>query len=902
MSALPHPDRFSLLVAGLDPGQWRLLGALALEQGLARGVLVALDVAASGAPPAPVPAPGMTPGATPRTVALDAWLKRAVTSGLLVAVGPTRALGLTSAPSREAGYAVAPELGQLVLRELARRGTLTDIARATHDLLGGRSVSDLALSLSLGDYRGFARRFSSERLPRQIALRSAAEWLRVWLCEPFDQHWLQATWGDQADAVALRVLRECLDAPSSCDALRGWLIARLAQLPASETRVELAALLCEHALLRGQPSEVASYLAHLPRSSALGFMAAAAFAEGDLALAQARLSEALGALLGGASSSQRRAALPQCGALTPVLALLLCARQNEEASSVARRLVSVGTSDAARGAGRALRTLLRRLEQSASEHERIDVHDLGSGAGIWETLIAAYDVKLHEKQSETRARWAQHLVRRATAAAGGGYRWVAEQALVLAGELARDYAQQELERQGASAAALTLDARAASLWELLSTRPEWQKTLHALSALAGDAGQAADTSLRVAWYVDMAEPSLSRPALQEHRLEDGGWSQGRRLGLSELYELRERLPEEDQRVLAATRELTAGRREFAPEAMERLIGHPRVLHGARGNLRVEVTRGSCRIETEQEPGYIRLVVEPAGARLGVNVVAVEDTRLVVYRVSEAMQRVIELLPAQGVRVPLAQKADLLRVLGELSQSVDVQSPELGDERKVEPDTTACLRFAPHAGAWLVQLGVRPFGVSGRFFVAGTGRLELSAVVDGQRLRCERDFERERASVDQLIAACPTLSGALEESEGRSAHEVDNWVLGEVSALTLLSELRASGLRHELEWPEKSSLRLHGDSRSVLSGRLRVDKGWYLATGGLKLDDLTEVALSELVHAPALAGGRFVRLPNGDYVELEARMRRVIAALGAAATRAKPGGPLRLHSAAVAALD
>jgi hypothetical protein len=118
-----------------------------------------------------------------------------------------------------------------------------------------------------------------------------------------------------------------------------------------------------------------------------------------------------------------------------------------------------------------------------------------------------------------------------------------------------------------------------------------------------------------------------------------------------------------------------------------------------------------------------------------------------------MQRVVEVV-AQGVRVPVAQKSELLHVLGKLSQSVEVQSPELGAEREVVSDATPCLRFAPHAGAWLVQAGVRPFGSQGRFFAAGTGRAELRYSSGGERLRCERDFELERAQVDHLLAVCP----------------------------------------------------------------------------------------------------------------------------------------------------
>ena len=158
--------------------------------------------------------------------------------------------------------------------------------------------------------------------------------------------------------------------------------------------------------------------------------------------------------------------------------------------------------------------------------------------------------------------------------------------------------------------------------------------------------------------------------------------------------------DEDQRVLDATREPAPSRREFAPEAHERLIGHPRVHNGARGNARVEVVRGSCRIEAEEEAGYIRVVVEPASAKLGVNVVPEGEERLIVYRVNDAMQRVIDVLPS-GLRVPIAQKAAVLRVLGELSQSGECSpswAPNAGASRR-----DACLRLRARRGP-MVQAG------------------------------------------------------------------------------------------------------------------------------------------------------------------------------------------------------
>jgi superfamily II DNA or RNA helicase len=878
--ASPLSDRFSLLTAGLSARDWRWLGAVALEHGLARGVLLALA------------------GEGFDAKLLDAWLKQSVANGLLVSVGPTRALALTSAPSREPGFAVHPELAQLVLRELKRRDALSAIALATHGLLGGRSVSDLGLALQLGDYRTFVRRFSVERLPRQIALRTAAEWLRVSICEPFDAAWLVATWGDEAEAVATRVLRECLETGSACQELYVWLSARFSELPEGDEQAELAGLLCEHAVLRGKLDVIPKYLVHLGRGSALGHATAWAFLTGDLALAQQRLDELFGASLRGKTEASRRGPLPQCGAVAPLLALLLCARDTEAATALAKRLLAVGTSEPERAAGRAFRLLLRYLEEPETEHERIDVHALTTEGSLWETLLFAHNVELHQKQVETRARWAQHVVRRAVPWHAAGYVWIARQALRLASALNAEYAEQELTRLGGLPSA---DPSALSMWELVAPKPEWQKTLQALAAVSDTASEVAEASVRAVWFVDMADGGLSRPALSELRLDTGGWNQGRRLSLSELYQFREQLPSEDQRVLDATRELVEGRREFLPEAIERLIGHPRVQNGVRGNTRVEVVRGSCRVEAEEDAGYIRVVVEPAGAKLGINVVPEGEERLVVYRVSEAMQRVIGVLP-HGVRVPSAQKAEVLRILGKLAQSVDVQSPELGAEREVEADATPCLRFAQHAGAWQVQAGVRPFGGQGRFFIAGIGRTSLSFVGGGQRLRCERNFERERAAVDELTMACPSLAQAPEEEEGRPPHEVDNWVLGEEAVLVLLSELKSCGVKHELEWPESNRLRLRGEGRASLRGRLRVNKGWYLATGGLRIDDVNEVTLNELVHAPALAGGRFGRLENGDYVELEERIRRVISALAAGAARAKPKGELKLHAGAVAALD
>jgi superfamily II DNA or RNA helicase len=866
--------RFDALTRDCAEQHFTVLSAIALEQTLGKSVLTKLVGGGAG---------------------LDAFLVASVNDGLLLPSREAPAILFAAATATEQWFSVHPDYEQLVLREAHARRTLRDLALALRNLLGARSIGDLTLALQDGDLERFARSSAVRRLPRNAPSRTPAEWLRVTVCESFDADWFTRTFGSSALRVATRILGESLEAPAPCDALLAWVKTRLSDIENDEERIALSSVLHQHTLFRG--SETASFgAAGLPQETSLGLETAQHFAEGDLAAAERALDELLAA-----SERRSRRQHPRCGAVTPILALLLAARDTAETQAEAKRWMQAGSSAAERTASRAFRTLLKYFEQPDDAHRRIDAHQLGSDAGAWEILLSAYTVARHLDAPATRASWAVLLARKAVAWRGMGYAWLAWQTLMLARELSAQYCAETLAEQGADPS--TWEARRdLSLWDLLTPKPEWKKTLDALSAVSEAVGERAEVAHRVAWYVDMASGALSRPALQEYRAEAGGWTAGRRLTLEELHEQRQGLPPEDLRVLECTREVRGVKRDFVPEAYEALIDHPRVVDGSRSRAPIAVVRGHCRIETEDEASHIRVVVEPEGAVLGVNVVPDGESRLLVYRVTPAMQRVIDVLP-HGVRVPKAEGPALVRVLGKLSQSVEVRSPELGAERELTADATPVLRISPHAGAWLVQVGVRPFGAAGRFFVAGVGKVSVTFASEGARLRTERDFEAERAGVAALVARCATLTRDDEEQqEAEAAGEAHSYTFGEASLLALLSELRASGTRHELEWPESPPLRLSGSASSTsLHARLRVTKGWYLVTGGIRIGDVNEIALRELVRAPTLAGGRFLRLPSGDYIEVEERVRRVMAALSTARHDRRLGAELRIHPGALGTL-
>ncbi len=797
------------LTSGFAPHEWRWLGAVAVEQAIARPALAKLRGEHD----------------------LDAWLGRCLRSGLLVAAARDE-------------VRVRGDLEQLVLRRLASTGELEEIARRTGALLEGRSVSHVALALQRGDMSEFERRVSLRRLPRATPFRTASEALRASVCEPFDAEWLARTWGERAIEIVARVLGEALVEPSPCDALyehaRGL----------REDRGALEGVLFRHAVLRGDRALLAELVSQGSGGS-LVQRACARLLDGDVAGARALVEPLVAA---------KRAPAAQ-GAVGPVVALLLCARGDEPAFTAARRVLAEDPTDEGRAVARAFRLLAQHLRKPASEPRRLDVHQLDARAGFWELLLHAFDVHLHVETPWTRTGWAQRVAKASLEWRAAGYAWLAGQGLALADALSGGEARAE-----------------PSLWDLVAPKPSWRKALDALAEVSASISEPEDLELRVTWYVDMSDGSLARPALQERRRE-GGFGAGQRTSIAALWARSGELPPEDARVVLCSREVRGGR-ELLPEAYELLIGHPRVVDGARGARPIQVVRGSCRVVTEEDEGSIRLAVEPEGARSGVYVEPEGDDRLVVYRVTPVVQRVIDLVRS-GVRIPTTEQRELLRVLSKLSESIEVRSPLLGAERDVDADATPCVRIAPAAGAWLVQIGVRPFGAKGRFFLAGTGRSAITLNVDGERLRCTRDLALERARVRALIDECPTLSGddPQDSEDARDPVSDEGFFLDEASVLALLAELRDAKTAHAVEWPESTALRLRGEvSTRSLRVRLRAVKGWYLATGGVRVDDVTEVSLGDLVRAPALANGRFLRLPGGDYLEVEHRVRAVVAAL------------------------
>lgn len=876
-------ERFSALTAALTRAHWTLLGVLACELRVAPSVIERWGH--EHAPDSKLPR----------------WLEECVARGLLVDAGAVHVPSMLGGPHDERALVIRAEFRALTLRELARNGALDSVRQAGRALLGDRSVASFVTALYSGELAAVERTLPQLkfRFPRGEEAVFARRMLWQSVALPFDEGWLERTWQDSALVVAERVLLDALLTLEPVSGLYAWALAR-ARSAAQEDDLDTLPVLTMHALLRGETGVLRELAVRLPTHEQLAWNAVICLMVGESTRAQRLLDESQ------AWSNQKGRATRLDAAPAPVLALLAISRNTPDGLALAKRLVRAGKpSDTSfvtgwspaptfAASGRAIRKLIQHITAPEAERARLDVHQLPSDVAAWELLILAIAAHVHRSSPIARAAWARRLARAGEAWGSAGYAWFSRQALSLAKALSPQNPE-EIQAEPLPSSELWLA-------DLIEPPPEWRQSLKALASFADDAETGRLAARRIAWFIDMTSGELAKPALEEF-VRNAGWSRGPRVEIAELLPYVESLPSEDAEVLRRVTGVGSG--SFASEALEALCGHPRVFNGARGRLPVEVVRGTCRVETRRERGQLVVRIEPEGAVQGINTVVEGEARVIVYRVSAAVAKLTSLIPKSLV-IPEAHTEEANLVLSRLAEHVEIHNGHLEAQRTVAAESTPCLRVCAEAGAFSLELGVRPFGARGRFFPPGLGPRSVTTYDGGELLEAERQFADEQRRFEGLLTSIPTLqvkrAEQAEQDGGSSPH---SFTLSEEELYALLSELDESGSTCEVEWRNSRPVAARGTvKRSSVRGVLRRTKGWYIVTGGVRIDDVTEIALSELVRMPFTRSGRFIRLPTGDFIEVERQLRRALLALASSAefegSRSK--AEIRIPDAAFGAIN
>lgn len=870
-------DALKTLTAGFDGEQWRALGVLACEHRLTASMLERLELNRE----------------------MRQWLTDCAARGLLVDAGVVYGSTYTPSTSGERAVAIAPGLRPPVLRHLARSGALERLKHDARTAVGHGALGGFMVSLYAGKLQALRTDLTIllRHSVRDEAAVLARSRLREAVCSPLDPELLIHVWGDDYWLLVEQVLMDASVTFEAVDELYRWALGRNEACDRPST----LRILAEHALLRGDLSTLGELRSRLPIAEAPPFRVAESFLRGALEEAH-HLLEGLGA-----EKTRPQRPLPCPVSVTAVLVSLALSRGQPAGATLAKRLLqrhavpeapalpSWPAVNSQLALVRAVRVLIRYLTQPQQDRPRLSPHYLATDTPGWQTLTTALTVMVADSDTTTRMAWTRRLIDDAARWEQGKYDWLARQARHLARSLSVDpVAELESLAPGRSGELL--------LSLLLEREPEWRIALRAVDKILQSVERdEATLSRRVCWDLDMTNGELNKPVLEEYR-SGAGWTQARRVDFEALRAVRDTLPPEDVAVLRAL-DAAPRRGRFPQEAIEALCGHPRVFNGARGRQAVEVIRGSCRVETQREHGHLVIQVEPAGAIEGVHIVVEGETRVAVYRVNAALARLIQAIP-DGLRIPEAHEQQGRALLARLAEHVAIHSPELGASRVAAADSTPCLRISPEAGAWWVEVGVRPFGELGRFFPPGLGRSVVTVHADAELFDTERNLSQEIAQYHALLAQCPTLldatRGDLDTVDAPSEHP-HSFSLGEEQLYALLSELRNSSQSCNIEWKSGNPVRARGTLTSAtLHGSLRRIKGWYLVNGSIPLDDVSSIDLADLLRMPFTKSGRFIRLPSGDFLEVERRIRQVLAGLACTAQLPARGssGDLKLPETAL----
>lgn len=459
--------------------------------------------------------------------------------------------------------------------------------------------------------------------------------------------------------------------------------------------------------------------------------------------------------------------------------------------------------------------------------------------------------------------------------------------------------------------------------ELFTPRPVWERVFDSVTqALCPDApespakGKAASANAsRLVWCLHM-DDGIVTP--MEQKSKGTGWTAGRSISLKRLSEERGTLAwltEQDQRVINTITWLHSWHgitcEINADKALPELVGHPLLLdRDTRKPLTLRQRDVTLSVREEARGGYTISLNRPdstTGRSFSsgdCEVVQEEEDVWCLYKTAPRLLKLAEHIGRDGLYVPPAGTARVLRLLRDMDPSVPVQA-SVNAVQDLPGSARPVVQLRPLRGGLHVSLGVRPFAqladgwLDSPFFPTAHGTPRPFADHQGRVYRVVRNFDEERAAARHLVEACPTLRDLGDEAP---------WEIPELDdALTFLLELRElaeadPGTALLCEWPEGETLRVEPHATAAsLSVQVRHHREWFQVRGELQVREGLVLDMGRLLERLEQARGRFVPLGDGAFLALTQQFKRQLQRL-AALSEAEKDGSRKVHPLGAAAVE
>jgi superfamily II DNA or RNA helicase len=424
----------------------------------------------------------------------------------------------------------------------------------------------------------------------------------------------------------------------------------------------------------------------------------------------------------------------------------------------------------------------------------------------------------------------------------------------------------------------------------------WQRALAALAQLKPGATSStlSGSDVRMAWLLELGRYQVHLAPLEQKKSAKGIWSKGRAVALKRLAQEQASLlgmSDQDRRIAACIHKNYDGYyggAEFelqVEKALPHLVGHGAVYWHDAPDVRIDVDKGDIALLLKEQGGQISLQLDPP-LNAGEPVVwrKTTPTRVTIYTVTPEIKQIASIVGG-GLSVPGSAKAQLVQAIAAIAPHLVIHSdlPELASHvTSIPADPVLYAHLLPLQEGLRLQILVRPLP-EGAWYQPGKGSANILGEQAGSAVQAARNLQQEKASLQQVFNACPTLQQAEQESDQGSDLHGQEWQLAEPEAcLELLAELKMLPPETlQLVWPEGERFRLAG-SRSLKQMRMGIKQQgeWFVASGEITLDDGRVLALRELLQLAASAPGRFLKLGENDYLALTEAFKKRLNELNA----------------------
>ncbi len=426
-----------------------------------------------------------------------------------------------------------------------------------------------------------------------------------------------------------------------------------------------------------------------------------------------------------------------------------------------------------------------------------------------------------------------------------------------------------------------------SLLNIKNEEDAWQYSLKVLSALNPNKSNLGSTR-RLVYLVNFDQ--LSIEPREQSLGKTGKWTKGRKVSLTRLRsgEIDCMTPQDTN--VAATFE--HGWNSISPtmETFRALARHPLLFLQKSPSTSCEIIEEKAELIVRKKGKNFEITFSVDIDGEGVQLIKETNTRYKVVQIDAAQKKIANILGSQGLKIPQDAENQLSETMESLSPLVPIKSAVAIKGKSVpivEANTTPYVQLIPIGDGFKAEIFVKPFTSVPPYLKMGKGEKNIFSTIDGQTVQCNRDLKAEKANLDALLEACPSLK--------MGKHTNEEWLFDDPEpCLVVLMELgKVENPEPVIEWPKGEKLQVTQElGLDDFYVTIAHNEDWFSLEGEVRLESQEVIDMKRLIDMVENSTSNFVELSEGKFLALTESFRKRIKQLNAAAQY--DGKDFRLH--------